>query len=75
MSESHKIKRIFLMLPVWICTSLAIAVARGDHFRFGSVFTLKNNQNKILKNWKIWTGTEPESVQTDRFRFGLVRFF
>jgi hypothetical protein len=51
------------------------AAARGEHIRFGSVFTQKTNQNQILKNLKIQTGPEPEPVQTDRFRFGSVRFF
>ena len=48
---------------------------RGEQIRFGSVFTQKTNQNQILKNLKIQTGPEPEPVQTDRFRFGSVRFF
>ena len=49
--------------------------ARGEQIRFGSVFTQKTNQNQILKKLKIQTGPEPEPVQTDRFRFGSVRFF
>jgi hypothetical protein len=52
-----------------------LCAIRGEQIRFGSVFTQKTNQNQILKNLKIQTGPEPEPVQTDRFRFGSVRFF
>jgi hypothetical protein len=55
--------------------SVTAGEARGEQIRFGSVFTQKTNQNQILKNLKIQTGPEPEPVQTDRFRFGSVRFF
>jgi len=44
----------------------------GDHFLFGSVFTYKNNQTKILSDKK--TKTEPKPVQTDQFWFGSIRF-
>jgi len=39
---------------------------------FGSVFIKKSNQIEIFFKK---TETEPKPVQTDRFRFGLVRFF
>jgi hypothetical protein len=39
-------------------------LTRGEQIRFGSVFTQKTNQNQILKNLKIQTGTG----------FGSVRF-
>jgi len=39
-------------------------LTRGDHFRFDSVFFLKNNQTELKK--------KPKPVQTDRFRFGSV---
>jgi len=43
----------------------------GDHFQFGSVFIKK----QVTKpKFKKKTKTEPKSVQTDRFRFSLVRF-
>jgi hypothetical protein len=41
--------------------------------RFGSVFIKKSNQTEFFKKKK--TETEPKPVQTDRFRFGSVRFF
>jgi len=47
---------------------------RGDHFRFGSVFIKKSNQTEIFFFEKK-PETEPKPGQTDRFRFGLVRFF
>jgi len=48
---------------------------RGNHFRFGSVFTNKNNQNWNLEKQKQKPKTEPKPVQTDRFQFDSVRFF
>ena len=47
---------------------------RGDHFRFGSVFIKKNNLAEFFFFEKK-TETEPKPGQTDRFRFGSVRFF
>ena len=41
--------------------------------RFGSVFIKKSNQTEFFFIKK--TETEPRPVQTDRFRFGSVRFF
>jgi len=50
---------------------LAIIVDMGDHFQFGSVFIKK----QVTKpKFKKKTKTEPKPVQTDRFRFRLVRF-
>jgi hypothetical protein len=50
---------------------LAIIVDMGDHFQFGSVFIKK----QVTKpKFKKKTKTEPKPVQTDRFRFSLVRF-
>ena len=62
-----------------ICSSLEIdlrryivcltwLVARGDHFRFGSVFIKKSNQTEFFF-WK----KKPKPSQTDRFRFGFLR--
>jgi hypothetical protein len=42
--------------------------------RFGSVFIKKSNQIEIFF-LKKKTETKPKPVQTDRFRFGSVRFF
>jgi len=59
-----------------------IILGRGDHFRFGSVFIKKSNQTEIFfflkkpkpnRNLVKPTGFGPG--QTDRFRFGSVRFF
>jgi hypothetical protein len=41
--------------------------------RFGSVFIKKSNQTEFFF-FKKKTETEPKPVQTDRFRFGSVRF-
>jgi len=41
--------------------------------RFGSVFIKNSNQTEIFFFLKK-TETEPTPVQTDRFRFGSVRF-
>jgi len=49
------------------------SAARSDHFRFGSVFTFKKQPNRKAK--KKGTQTEPEPVQTDRFRFDLGPVF
>jgi hypothetical protein len=43
--------------------------ARGDHFRFGSVFIKKNNQTEIC----FFEKKKPKPGQTDRFRFGFFR--
>ena len=43
---------------------------RGDHFRFGSVFTYKKQPNQFFFEKK----TELKPSQTDRFRSGSVRF-
>jgi hypothetical protein len=43
--------------------------ARGDHFRFGSVFIKKNNQTEIF----FFEKKKPKPGQTDRFRFGFFR--
>jgi len=43
-------------------------LGRSDHFRFGSVFTSKKQPNRKKKRG---TQTEPEPIQTDRFRFGF----
>jgi hypothetical protein len=47
--------------------------SRDDHFWFGSVFIKKNNQTEIIFFEKK-NRTEPKPGQTDRFRFGSVRF-
>jgi hypothetical protein len=45
-------------------------IPRGDHFRFGSVFTFKKQPNQKAK--KKRTQIEPEPVQTDRFGSGFL---
>jgi hypothetical protein len=42
---------------------------------FGSVFIKKSNRTEIIIFLKNKTETEPKPGQTDRFRFGSVRFF
>jgi hypothetical protein len=59
-------KQIFGANDVFfISNGPSILVSRGDHFRFDSVFFLKE-QNRFFKKEK------PKPVQTDWFRSGSV---
>ena len=51
--------------------------ARGDHFRFGSVFIKKNNQTEIffLKKKTETESNRSVSVRFFRAKTGLARFF
>ena len=49
------------------CLISCIVLARGDHFRFGSVFIKKSNQTEIF-----FLKKKPKPSQTDRFRFGFL---
>jgi len=65
------VEKILIRLYLFIKKIKNIILIRDDYFWFGLVFI-----KKITKlNLKKKTETEPKPVQTDRFRFGSVRFF
>ena len=55
-----------------INTKYFMIFTRGDHFRFGSVFTQKKQPNRKKKEKKKRPETEPEPAQTGRFRSGFL---
>ena len=68
---------MFLNHKAWLTIAVAAtssASARGEHFRFGSVFIKKNNQTENYNFFYKKTETEPNLLKTDHFQFGSVWF-